>query len=464
MISKISKYQNIKVLIAFLLFFLQQYAFADVIHGYKGNILYFTQNPAQNSHAYNYIESGILYVQNGKVIDVGKYNELKQKYNQAVITDYADKLIMPGFVDVHVHYPQTEMIASYGRQLLEWLNTYTFPNERKFSNSAHAKDVANFFLNQLIDNGTTTALIFATVSPVSVDALFQSAENKNMRIISGKVLMDRNAPDYLLDTPESAYKDSTYLINKWHNKGRLKYAVTPRFAPTSTDAELKVTGKLIKEHPDVYLQTHLAENKDEVSWVHSLFPNSRSYLDVYDNYDLVGNRSIFAHSIYLDDKDFATLGKKGAAIAFCPTSNLFLGSGLFNLHQAMQNNIAVGFGTDVGAGTSFSILQTMNEAYKVIQLRKAFSNNISKEINLDPLQAFYFATLGGAKVLHLDDVIGSFAKGKEADFIVLNPKATPLMARRMSNSQTLQDKLFVLMTLGDDRAISHTYIMGKMAK
>lgn len=451
-------------LICFIWIASQSFVFADPIYGYKGDILYFTKDPAKNTNAYEYIKSGVLYVEDGKVLNVGPYSQLKSQYQDAVMTDYSGKLIVPGFIDLHVHYPQTEMIASYGGQLLDWLNNYTFPAEKQFSDKAHAQKVAHFFIKQLIANGTTTALVFSTVSPVSVDAFFQAAEDKNMRMISGKVLMDRNAPSYLLDDPATAYEDSTALIKKWHNKGRLKYAVTVRFAPTSTEAELTVAGKLLQEHPGVYFQTHLAENKAEVAWVHALFPSNRSYLDVYKQFGLVTNLSVFAHGIYLDDEDFELLAEKGSAIAFCPTSNLFLGSGLFNLNKAIQYNVNVGLGTDVGAGTSFSQLQTMNEAYKVIQLRKAYSDHPSSEQSLDSLEAFYLATLGGAKALHLENNIGSFEPGREADFIVLNPQATSLMADRMKANKTINDELFVFMMLGDDRAVEHTYIMGKKEK
>ena len=454
----------IKTLIVVGIFFIQQVAFASTIYGYKGDIFYFTQQPIKSANFYKHIKSGVLYVENGRVLNVGLYSKLKNQYKNAVITDYSGKLIMPGFVDTHVHYSQTEMIASYGEQLLDWLNTYTFPTERKFSDSAHASRVASLFINQLINNGTTTALAFATVFPISVDALFQAAEKKNMRIISGKVLMDRNAPRYLLDTPITAYNDSTSLINKWHNKGRLKYAINLRFAPTSTEAELEVAKKLLDEHPGVYFHTHLSENKDEVLWVHKLFPDRKSYLDVYDHYGLVGGNSIFAHGVHLSDQEYQLLKQKGGAVVFCPTSNLFLGSGLFDLNKALKYDVNIAFGTDVGGGTSFSMLQTMGDAYKVTQVRKAFDSTEKKQVNLDPMQAFYMATLGGAKVLHLDDVIGSFKIGKEADFIVLNPEATPLMADRMRVSTSLKEQLFVFMILGDDRAVQHTYIMGKKEK
>lgn len=440
------------------------FTLADQMVGYRGNVLYFTDNPVKVVSAYKYYQDGVLYVQNGKVVTAGEYAELKNKYKQATIVDYSGKFIVPGFVDAHVHYPQTEMIASYGAQLLTWLNTYTFPTESEFQNPAYANKIANFFLDQMVDNGTTTALVFATVDPRSVDAFFNAAYQRNMRMISGKVLMDRNAPGYLLDNPTSAYNDSKMLIEKWDNKGRLKYAVTPRFAPTSSESELAVAGKLLKEYPDVYMHTHLAENNQEIAWVHQLFPWARSYLDVYDHYGLVTNRSVFAHSIHIDATDYKIISQKAASIAFCPTSNLFLGSGLFNLDEANQYNINVGLGTDVGAGTSFSLLQTMNEAYKVTQLRKAFTDNPDSVKPLDPFEDLYLATLGGARALSLDGYIGSFTTGKEADFVVLNPQSTPLLKLRESKANSLRDQLFAIEILGDDRTVEHTYIIGKKAK
>lgn len=441
------------------------YSFAsNSIIGYRGDVLYFTDNPDKVVDAYKYYPNGVLYVKDGKVVDTGEYEVLKHQYRQAKIVDYSGKFIVPGFIDTHIHYPQTEMVAAYGAQLLDWLNQYTFPTESKFQNSKYAKQIANKFLDQLINNGTTTALVFTTVSPVSVDAFFNAALAHNMRMISGKVLMDRNAPNYLVDTPETAYSDSKKLIEKWNNKGRLKYAVTLRFAPTSSESELVVAGRLLKEYPDIYFQTHLAENKQEVAWVHQLFPQRRSYLDVYDHYGLVTNRSLFAHSIYIDDTDYQVLSKKGAAVAFCPTSNLFLGSGLFNLNKAEQYNINVGLGTDIGAGTSFSIIQTMNEAYKVVQLRKAYVDNPESIKALNPLENLYLATLGGAKALHLESYIGSFAQGNEADFIVLNPQSSELLMMRSKLSTTLESKIFAIEILGDDRTVEHTYIMGKALK
>ena len=432
--------------------------------GYRGEVLFFTDNPSKNSDSYRFYKNGVLYVDNGIVIEAGDYDKLSPKYKKAKIVDYSGKLIIPGMIDTHVHYPQAEMVAAYGDQLLDWLNNYTFPTEKNFSNPAYAKRVANSFLDQLIANGTTTALVFSTVSPVSVDAFFEASEKRNMRMISGKVLMDRFAPDYLMDTPQSGYTESKALIQKWHNKGRQQYAVTPRFAPTSTPEQLELAGKLVKEYPDVYVHTHVAENKAEVAWVKELYPKNRSYLDVYDHYGLVTNRSVFAHGIYLDTEDMKTLGKKGGSISFCPTSNLFLGSGLFNLESAQNFNVKVGLGTDVGAGTSLSILETMNEAYKVNQLRKAFTDNPDSVKPLDPFQSLYLATLGGARALSLEGKIGSFLPGNEADFIVLSPESSPLLSSRVKGSKELKDKLFAFEILGDDRSVEHTYIMGKKLK
>ncbi|MBU3557841.1 guanine deaminase [Polynucleobacter sp. Ross1-W9] len=432
--------------------------------GYRGGVLYFTDNPAKTQDAYRYFEDGVLYVEGGRVLEAGNYKDLRSKYGTARIVDYSGRLIIPGFIDTHVHYPQSEMMAAYGDQLLDWLNNYTFPTERQFSDPAHASKIAKLFLDQAISNGTTTALVFATVSPVSVDAFFAESEKRNLRMISGKVLMDRNAPDYLIDTPKSGYMQSKALIEKWHNKGRLSYAVTPRFVPTSSPEQLALAGKLANDYPGVYVHTHVAENKAEVAWVQELFPERRSYLDVYDHYGLVTSHSIFAHGIYLNQQDMSVLSNKGGSIAFCPTSNLFLGSGLFNLAAANRANVKVGLGTDIGAGTSLSILETMNEAYKATQLRKAFADDPSSVKPLDPMQSLYLATLGGARALSLDDKIGWFKPGMEADFLVLGSGVTPLLDARVKNSATIADKVFAFEIMGDDRSVEHVYIMGIKAK
>ncbi len=429
---------------------------------YRGSVLTFLDDPATSSHPYDYFEDGVLLVgADGKVKAVGPAATVLANNQQAYVVDYSGKLIMPGFIDTHIHYPQTEMIGSFGEQLLQWLNTYTFPTEKQFADKAYAKSVAKVFLNELARNGTTTALVFGTVHPQSVDALFEEASTHNMRLIAGKVMMDRNAPDYLLDTPATAYSDSKALIQRWHNKGRALYAVTPRFAPTSTPEELTVAGTLLQEFPDVYMHTHLSENKSEIAWVQSLFPASTGYLDVYNSFGLSRKRSVYAHGVHLRDDEFASLAATHSAVAFCPTSNLFLGSGLFDLQKAEQYHVNVGLGTDVGAGTSFSALQTMGEAYKVIQMHKAFADNPDDSHPLTTAKAYYLATLGAARALDLDNKIGSFKVGNEADFIVVNPNATDLMRFRMQRASTIEDKLFVLQTLGDDRAVEKTYVMGK---
>jgi guanine deaminase len=422
---------------------------------YRGEILHFLGDPAKMplAQSYQHIEDGLLIVKNGLIEKVGAADELLSTLPaNTPVTHYSNSLMIPGFIDTHIHYPQAEMMASYGEQLLQWLENYTYPAERKFTDLAHAREIAEFFLDQLLDAGTTTALVFGTVHKASVDAFFSVAQQRKLRMICGKVLMDQNCPDDLSDTAESGYVDSKALIEKWHNKDRLQYAVTPRFAPTCSKAQLDKAGELLKAYPDVYMHTHLSESKQEIEWVKSLFPNSKNYLDVYDQSGLLGRRSVFAHGVHLDDIVSKRLGETDSAIAYCPTSNLFLGSGLFNLKQAEAHDINVSMGTDVGAGTSFSILKTLNEAYKVQQLRGE---------KLTPFKSFYLATLGGAHALDLTDKIGNFLPGKEADFIVLDYQATPLMARRMSHCKTLSEKLFVLSMLGDERNVSATHILGE---
>lgn len=433
------------------------------LKAFRGSFLDFVGDPfiITEANSTRYIADGLLVLEDGIIKDFGAYELLQATYSEIPVQAYPGKLIMPGFIDTHIHYPQTGMIAAYGEQLLQWLNQYTFPTEGKFKDKAYAQEVASFFLDELLKNGTTTALVFAAVFPESVDAFFEESSRRNLRMIAGKVMMDRNAPDFLLDTPESSYAESKQLIEKWHKKGRSLYAVTPRFSPTSTREQLAMAGRLLKEFPDVYMHTHLSENVDEVAWVQSLFPESKGYLDTYDQAGLVGDKSVFAHCIHLTDQEFERLSEAESAIAFCPTSNLFLGSGLFNLEKAKspETPVKVGLGTDVGAGTSFSILQTANEAYKVAQLRRQ---------KLSSFKALFLATLGGAKALSLDDRIGNFDIGKEADFLVLDLRSTPLMAYRnpeaiATNLEELADQTFALIMMGDDRAVHSTYIMGELA-
>ncbi|MDR7017889.1 guanine deaminase [Acinetobacter sp. 3657] len=402
-----------------------------------------------------YIEDGVLITENGKIRWFGAWNEAQDHLPTNVdIQHYPEQLIIPGMIDTHIHFPQTEMVGAYGEQLLSWLNTYTFPTEIQFKDPAYAQEIAAFFVNELLKNGTTTALVFCTVHPESVDALFEAAQQHQMRLIAGKVMMDRHAPEALCDTAESAYDDSKALIQKWHGQGRALYAITPRFAPTSTPEQLEKAGQLKAEFPDVYVHTHLSENKDEIAWVKDLFPAQNGYLDVYHHYGLTGQRSVFAHCVHLEDTEWQCMHDTDSAIAFCPTSNLFLGSGLFPLKKTWDQQVKVGLGTDVGAGTSFSLLQTVNEAYKVQQLQGD---------KLSAFESLYHATLGGAKALDLDDKLGNFNVGKEADFVVLNLQATALQQLRQSRSKSIDDSLFALFTMGDDRNIEATYIYGQKA-
>ena len=420
---------------------------------YRAAILHSLADPAVVGveQSYQYFEDGILLIENGKVAQVGAAAELLPKLAGVEVQHYRDALITPGFIDTHIHYPQTGMIASYGEQLLDWLNTYTFPTEKQFEDKAHASDVAAIFLKELLRNGTTTALVFGSVHPQSVDAFFEQADKLNLRMIAGKVLMDRNAPDYLTDTPESGYAESKALIERWHGKGRLHYAVTPRFAPTSTPEQLDLAGKLFGEYPDLYMHTHISENKAEVAWVKELFPARKGYLDVYDHHKLIGPRAVFAHGVHLCDHECKRLAETGSAVAFCPTSNLFLGSGLFDLNKLEEHGVRVGLGTDVGAGTSFSQLQSLNEAYKIMQLQGK---------KLDPFKSLYLATLGGANALYLDDKLGNFMPGKDADFLVLDYNATPLISYRMQQAKSLEERLFALTMLGDDRTVKETFAAG----
>ncbi|MFW2365948.1 MAG: guanine deaminase [Desulforhopalus sp.] len=430
---------------------------SDKVQIFRGELLHCLDDPVEagENSSYEYFPDGILIVKAGLIEKIGPAQELLASLPvDSDVVHFPDSLIIPGFIDCHLHYPQTEMIASYGEQLLEWLETYTFPTEHQFADPEKAKDVAEFFLDELMRNGTTSALVFGTVHKQSVDAFFTAAQARNLRMICGKVLMDRNAPDYLTDTPESGYQDSKELAERWHGVDRLRYAITPRFAPTCSDEQLALAGKLLGEYPDLYLHTHLAENSSEVAWVRELFPDRSGYLDVYAHHGLLTKRSIFAHCLHLSDDEFKVMHESGSGIAFCPTSNLFLGSGLFNLAQAEKLGVKVGLATDVGAGTSFSLLQTINDLYKTQQLRHH---------RLSPFKSLYLATLGGAVTLDLDDCIGNFLPGKEADFVVLDYAATPLLARRLDGCGNLSEKLFALQMLGDDRVVKHVHILGDEA-
>ena len=420
---------------------------------YRASLLHFIHDPAQHEQAYRWHEDGLLIVADGKIVAADDYHVLKQHLPaEQAIQDHRGKLIMPGFIDTHIHYPQTDIIGSPAEGLLPWLETYTFPTEKQFSDPLHAREVADFFLDELLRCGTTTAMVYCTVHPASVEAFFSASEARDLRMIAGKVLMDRHCPQFLQDTAESGIQDSEALIQRWHQRGRALYAITPRFAPTSSLVQMQLAGELARAYPDTYLQTHVAENTDEVAWARALFPAARSYMDVYDHYGMLRPRSMFAHCIWLDDQDRRRMADTGAAIAVCPTSNLFLGSGLFSFERADAMQVSLSLATDVGGGTSFSMLQTMNEAYKVARMSGT---------HLSALRMFYLATLGAARSLQLEGTLGNFSKGNEADFIMLDLQATPLLARRTAHANSLEELLFALAMLGDDRAIAATYAAGR---
>jgi guanine deaminase len=421
---------------------------------FRGSLFHLLDDPKEGAEAAVYLDDGAIIVEDGHIAETGPWLEIAPHLEGAKVERFRDGLIVPGFIDCHVHFPQIDITASPGNGLLHWLSAYAFPAESRFHHEDVAGETAAFFLDQLLANGTTSALVFATAHKVSAEALFVQALKRNMRIIAGKVLMDRNAPAGISDTAETGYQESRTLINAWHNKGRLGYAVTPRFALTSSERQLELAGRLIADHPGVKLHTHLSENLEELAAVRQAFPDCADYFAVYEKFGLATPHSVFAHCLHLTPHEWVRLGKSGAGVAFCPTSNLFLGSGLFNLAAAETAGARVGLATDIGAGTSLSLLATMNEAYKVCQMRKCATG---------AFKLFYLATLGAARTLRLDDRIGNFAKGKEADFLLLDSKALPLLQRRWASAKTIEEKLFALAILGDDRAVARTYVAGEMA-
>jgi guanine deaminase len=410
----------------------------------RGRLLSFRESPRHTGEAAHiYVADGALRVEAGRIVEAAEARDvLAGAPADAVVDDHSGKLILPGFIDAHIHYPQTRVIGSYGTQLLEWLQKYTFVEEQKFSDPAHAGAVARFFLDELFRQGTTTAMVYCTVRPESAEAFFAEAERRNARMIAGKVMMDRNAPPALL--------------SEWHGRGRLGYAITPRFAITSTIEQLEAAGALAREFPDAHVQTHLSENHAEIAWAKELHPEARDYLDTYERAGLVGPKSVFGHCIHLEPREIASLAEHRGVAAFCPTSNLFLGSGLFDEAGLDAAGVRVALATDVGGGTSYSLLQTANEAYKVLQMRRQ---------SWPALQAFYQLTLGNARALGLEQKIGALEAGLEADLVVLDSRATPAMAHRMESIDgDLAEELFVLMTMGDDRAVAETYVAGERAK
>ncbi|MFO1070276.1 MAG: guanine deaminase [Geminicoccaceae bacterium] len=423
----------------------------------RGRLVWFEDDPAEaGAAAVRDIEDGAVLIADGRIGAVGSWADLAASVPPGTPVDgHPGCLVMPGLIDTHIHYPQVQVIASYGAQLLEWLEKYTFVEEQKFADAAHAAVHARFFFDELVRHGTTTAVVYCTVHPESVDAFFAEAQRRRMRMLGGKVLMDRNAPPGLRDTAERGYHESKALIGRWHGLDRLGYVVTPRFAITSTDAQLEAAGTLMREHGDCWMQTHLSENRNEIATTLGLFPWARDYTDVYDRFGLLGPTALFGHCIHLSEREMARLSESRSIAAFCPTSNLFIGSGLFDMATLRdpRRPVRVSLATDVGGGTSYSMLETAAEAYKVLQLRGQ---------NLPAAQGFYLKTLGNARALGLEDRIGRLAPGIEADLVVLDPAATPAMAHRMRTIDgDLDETLFVLMTLGDDRAVRATYVLGE---
>ncbi|MEW9305640.1 guanine deaminase [Labrys neptuniae] len=425
----------------------------------RGRLLWFVDSPEEHGEsAVRYIEDGLLVLAGGKILAVGETSVLRSQLPAAaVIHDHSGRLITPGFIDPHIHLPQTQVVASWAAQLLDWLNTYTFVEEQKYGDPAHAARGAAFFFDELLSNGTTTAVAFCSVHSASAEAFFAESERRNTRMAAGKVMMDRYAPDALTDTAQSGYDDSKALIGRWHGRGRQLYAIAPRFAITSTPGQLEAAATLSRENPDCLVETHISENLEEVATAKRLYPECADYTAIYEKYGLLGSKSLMGHSIHLSESERQRYADVDAVAVFCPTSNLFLGSGLFDW-KAMRDPrrpVRIGVATDIGGGTSYSMLQTMNEAYKVLQLQGQ---------RLDSLALFHAMTRGNAIAIGLDHLIGSFEPGHECDAVVLDARATPAMAHRMETVTTLAEELFVLVTLGDDRAVEETYVMGEPKK
>lgn len=418
-----------------------------------GHLVWFDGDPFDDPAAALRDEAdGAVLVQDGMIAATGPAAKLRAAHPDAAVIDHSGHLLMAGFVDTHVHYPQTHIIASYGAQLLDWLERYTFPAEAAFADPAHARGVAAFFLDEMLANGTTSASVFCTVHPASVEAFFAEAELRDLRVAAGKVLMDHGVPGDLRDDAQSAYDDSAALIARWHGCGRARYAITPRFALTSSPAQLAAAGALWAAHPDVLMQTHLSENQDEIAAVAARFAEMPDYLGVYEHFGLLGPGANFGHGIHLRPREIARLAESGAAVAHCPTSNLFIGSGLFDLDGLRRAGVRIGLASDVGGGSSLSMLATMRAAYEVAQLRG---------VSLHPAQAFWLATVGGAASLRMQDQVGNLRPGMEADLIALDPAATRILAARSARAESIADLLFALMILGDERAVAGVYVRGR---
>ena len=420
---------------------------------YRASILYFS-GPAQAV-----LETdGLLVVgpnaQGLQVVQaVGPYADLSGRYPDVAVQQLPGRIIAPGFVDMHIHYPQLDVIGSPAEGLLPWLENYTFPHEKRFSVPEYSAQIATFFIAELLRHGVTTALAFATSHPESVNALLGEAQRRSLRLIAGKVLMDQHSPEGVRDSTEQSLIHTETLINQWHGVDRLGYAITPRFVPSCSEAQLRGAGELAAKYPDVWIQSHVAENKDEVAWVHELYPQARSYLSVYEDFGLLRPRAVYAHCIHIDDEDRALMLSTGAAAAVSPTSNLFLGSGFFDYQGADRVGFLYGLASDVGGGTSFSPFHTMLAAYYVGR-----EGQTKAGVSLTPQQLWWQHTAGAARALGLEGVVGNLLPGCEADFVVLNPQATPLLARKTTQAGSLDELLFALIVLGDDRVIEQTVI------
>ena len=417
-----------------------------------GQTLQFTADPFHaGPDAARHDPHGAVLIEGGKILAVGPAAEVRAAHPQAQVHDYGDALISPGFVDAHAHYPQTGIIASWGKRLIDWLNSYTFPEEMRFGDAAYAREIADRYLDLTQANGTTTVCSFATIHPESVDAFFSAAQARGQRVVTGKTCMDRNAPTELRDTAQSAYDDSKALIQRWHGVDRLEYAITPRFSPTSTPQQLEAMGALWGEHPECLMQTHLSEQLDEIEWVKSLFPQARDYLDTYEEFGLLGARGLYGHAIHLEERERHRLREYGAALVHCPTSNTFIGSGLFDMDGLMTEGQRIGLATDTGGGSSFSMLRTMAAAYEIGQLRGR---------PLHAAELIWLATQGSATALRMEDKIGNIAPGLEADLVVLDLASTPAIAQRSARAGDLWEAVFPTLMMGDDRAIAEVWING----
>ncbi|MEM6972009.1 MAG: guanine deaminase [Pseudomonadota bacterium] len=420
----------------------------------RGRLLSFEDRPSgpDDTAALFYESDGGLWLQDGVIRARGPFETIAAKAPPGTpVTDHRPHLVMPGLIDTHLHMPQMQVIASWAPALLEWLNTHTFPAETRFADPVHAARIAGALFDELLRHGTTTALAYCSVHSTSAEAFFAEAARRRLCMIGGKVMMDRNAPKRLTDTAENSFDESAALIERWHGIGRLHYAITPRFAITSTPSQLEAAGALKRRYPECYLQTHLSENAAEIALTAKLYPKAADYFAVYEQYGLTGPKALFGHCLHLNERERSAMAETGSVAVFCPTSNLFLGSGVFDMDGLEAAGLRTAIATDIGGGTSYSMLRTLDEGYKVLQLQGQ---------RMDPLTAFYRATLGNARALGLEDRIGTLAVGSDADIAVFDPAATPAMALRHETVGSLADELFLLQTLGDDRSVAAVYVAG----